>query len=156
VIFVTVGGMRAFPRLVREMDRIAGEIDERVVMQIGSTDHQPVNCDYFRFMSRDEVRKLYAEARLVVCHAGTGSILAALEHDRPLVLVPRLKRHGEVFDDHQLEIAGEMERRGMTVVYDIANLQSQLQSVLAGAPELGGEGDLVIRLREYLDHIQKS
>ncbi|MBE0431058.1 MAG: beta-1,4-galactosyltransferase [Dehalococcoidia bacterium] len=155
MIFVTVGGMRGFERLVREMDRIAREVDERVVMQIGPTDYLPGNCEYFRFMSRDNMRNQYAEARLVVCHAGTGSILAALEHARPLVLVPRLREYGEVIDDHQLELAAEMERRGVPVVYDIANLEPALRNIPANPPEFRGDTTLVDRLTEYLDHIQK-
>ncbi|MHC1578885.1 MAG: glycosyltransferase, partial [Dehalococcoidia bacterium] len=103
--------MHAFERLVREMDRIAGELDEEVVMQIGSTDYEPKNCQYFKFMAADEMEKLYARARVVVCHAGIGSILTVLKYSKPLILVPRMKRYGEHIDDHQLEIAREMESR---------------------------------------------
>ena len=153
MIFVTVGGMRGFPRLVVEMDRIAGQIDEQVVMQIGSTSYMPRNCDHFRYMSRDELRKVYARARLVVSHAGTGSILAALEQGRPLVLVPRLKEYREVFDDHQLEVARELETQGVAVVHDIAGLESAIQNVGTGPARPAGGGDLVMRLKEYLDRL---
>ena len=155
MIFVTVGGIRAFERLVREMDRIAGELDEQVMMQIGSTDYEPKNCDYFRFMSRSDMEKLYADARVVVSHAGMGSILSVQEHNKPLVLVPRMKRFGEVFDDHQLEIAREMESRGITVAYDMSNLQSEVKNVDISPIELKGEPALVHRLKEYLDQLEK-
>ena len=154
MIFVTVGGMRAFKRLIEEMDRIAGELDEPVVMQIGSTDYQPRNCDYFRFMSREDIEKLYRDARTVVCHAGTGSILSALAHNKPLVLVPRLTGHGEVLDDHQLEIARQMEAQGVAVVYDVADLASAIANAATGPVTLGGGGQLVERLKQYLDHIR--
>ena len=94
MIFVTVGGMRPFGRLVKEMDRIAGELDEKVVMQIGSTDYEPKNCEYFRFVPRKDIEEFYASARVIVCHAGGGSILTALQHGKPLVLVPRIKSRG--------------------------------------------------------------
>ena len=155
MIFVTVGGMRALERLIREMDRIAGELDEQVAMQIGSTDYEPEKCDYFRFMSRKDIEKYYADARVVVCHAGTGSILAAIEHSKPLILVPRMKEYSEVFDDHQLEIAKEMESRGATVVYDISNLQSALNNVAMNALEFKSEKTLVSKLKEYLDRMEK-
>lgn len=153
MIFVTVGGMRAFERLVVAMEGIAGEIDERVVMQIGSTPYVPGNCAYFRYRPREGMRSLYAEARVVVCHAGTGSILAALEHGKPLVLVPRLKRHGEVLDDHQLELARQMEAQGATVVYDTRNLESALSTVGRPPAQLSPGGKLVTRLKEYIDTI---
>ena len=155
MIFVTVGGMRAFERLVREMDRIAGELDEQVVMQLGSTDYEPKNCEYFRFKPRKNMEGFYADAKIVVCHAGTGSVLTALEHNKPLVLVPRMKRFGEVFDDHQLEITKEMERRGTTVVYDISNLQSAVEKVSTSPTELKGEATLIHRLKEYIDGLEK-
>ncbi len=155
MIFATVGGMRGFERLVRQMDVIAGELEEQVMMQIGSTDYEPRNCDYFTFMSRNDMKKLYADARVIVSHAGTGSILTALEHNKPLVLVPRLKKYGEHIDDHQLEIARDMESRGVTVVYDIGKLQSAVENVDIGAVEIKGETTLVHMLKEYLDKLER-
>lgn len=153
MIFVTVGGMRAFERLVREMDRIAGELDEQVVMQIGSTDYESKNCEYFRFMPRKDMEGFYAGARIVVCHAGSGSILTALEHNKPLVLVPRMKRYGEVFDDHQLEIARDMESQGTTVVYDISDLKSAIENVNTSPLKFSTGRNLVGALKEYLDQL---
>jgi beta-1,4-N-acetylglucosaminyltransferase len=155
LIFVTVGGMHAFERLVREMNRIADELDEQVVMQIGSTDYEPKNCDYFKFMAANEIEELYARARVVVCHAGIGSILTAMQYNKPLILVPRMKRYGEHIDDHQTEIAREIESRGITVVYDIGNLKSAVKNVDMSPIEFKGETALVHRLKEYLDRLEK-
>ena len=154
MIFVTIGGFRAFDRLVCQMDRIAGEVKDRVIMQIGFTEYEPTNCEWRRFMSRTEVEDACADARLIVSHAGTGSILTALEHNKPLVLVPRLKAFGEVFDDHQLEIAREMERLGITVVYDIANLQSALENPDIKPVQVKGATGLAARLKDYLDALE--
>ena len=154
MIFVTVGGMHGFDRLVTEMDRIAGEIDERVVMQIGTTPYDPRNCEHYSFMPAKEMDDLYAGARVVVCHAGIGSILTARRHNKPLVLVPRMKRYGEHIDDHQLEIARQMEARGVPVVYELGNLQSAIENATTThVPESGGGSHLVGRLKEYLDGI---
>ena len=155
LIFVTVGGMRSFERLVCQMDRIACELDEQVIMQIGSTDYEPRTCAYSRFISRSDMERLCADARVIVAHAGTGSILTALEHSRPLVLVPRLKKFGEAFDDHQLEIAREMESRGITVVYDMRNLQSAVENADTRPIEVKGETVLVPMLKEYLDQLEE-
>jgi beta-1,4-N-acetylglucosaminyltransferase len=156
LIFVTVGGMRPFERLVKQMDLIAGKVDEEVVMQVGSTGYEPSNCHYLRFMPGNEIEKLYARARVVVCHAGIGSILTALKYSKPLILVPRMKKHGEHIDDHQLEIAREMERRGTTVVYDISKLQSALENVKASPVQLTSETSLVPRLKDYLNQLEKQ
>ena len=156
MIFVTVGGMRAFERLVKEMDRIASELDEQVVMQLGSTDYEPKNCDYFRFMPRKDIEEFYAGARVVVCHAGGGSILTALEHNKPLVVVPRIKSYGEAFDDHQLEIAREMESQGVAVVYDINNLKSAIRNVNTSLLKLGAGKNLTGALKGYLDQLDRQ
>jgi len=156
LIFVTVGGMHAFERLVREMDRIAGELDEQVVMQLGSTDYEPKNCDYFRFMPRNDIEELYAGARVVVCHAGTGSILTALKYNKRLIIVPRMKRYGEHIDDHQLEIAREIESRGITVVYDIGNLKSAIRNVNTSLLKFSAGRDLAGALKEYLDQLDRK
>ena len=155
MIFVTVGGMRAFERLVCQMDLIAGELDEQVVIQIGSTKYEPKNCDYFRFMSRNDMERLYTDARVVVSHAGTGSILTALEYDKPLVLVPRLKKYGEVFDDHQLELARQMEAQGVAVVHEIGNLEDAIRSAATPLRQLSTGGTLVDRLKGYINQIDK-
>ncbi|GAB2464203.1 glycosyltransferase [Xylanimonas ulmi] len=63
----------------------------------------------------DELSQAVAQADVVVAHAGTGSALTAFEQGRCPVLVPRLARHGEHIDDHQLQIAGELERRGLAI-----------------------------------------
>jgi beta-1,4-N-acetylglucosaminyltransferase len=156
LIFVTVGGMHAFDRLVIAVDDIAGGLDEQVVMQVGSTDYVPANCEHFRFLTADEMQKLYARARVVICHAGIGSILTALQYNKPLILVPRLKKYGEHIDDHQLEIAGEMERRGMTVVYDISNLRIAMLDVNTNSVRFDTGGNLTAALKQYLDQLESQ
>jgi len=155
LIFVTIGGFRAFDRLVCQMDRIAGEVEDRVIMQIGFTEYEPMNCEWRRFMSRTEMEEACAGARLIIAHAGTGSILTALEHNKPLVLVPRLKAFAEVFDDHQMEIAREMEGRGVTVVYDIGNLEAAIRDAGPALPAPAADNTLIERLREYLDGLEE-
>jgi len=155
LIFVTVGGIRAFERLVIAMDRIAGELDEEVVIQTGLTKYEPENCKFFKFMAADEMEELYGRARVVVCHAGIGTILTAMQHGKPLILVPRMKKYGEHIDDHQLEIAAEMEGRGAIVIYDINILKAAVESVNIPPVKFETETALVRRLKEYLDGIKK-
>ena len=156
LIFVTIGWMRAFERLVKEMDRLASKLDEKVIMQIGSTDYEPKNCDYFRFAPRSKIEDLCIESRMVICHAGVGSILTAIKYNKPLILVPREKKYREVFDDHQLEIAGQMKNRGVAVVYNMNNLESAIENVSTSPIEFEGEKNLVNRLKEYLDQLDNE
>jgi beta-1,4-N-acetylglucosaminyltransferase len=124
MIFVTVGLMVGFERLIKKMDDIAGEIDDKIVMQIGYTEYLPKNAEYFRFKDDfKEIQKLYLNARLIVSHAGVGSIMDALEFNKPIIIVPRRQMYGEHIDDHQLDIAKELEKdERIKIIYNIEEL----------------------------------
>ncbi len=155
MIFVTVGShYQGFERLIRKMDDIAGRIDEKVIMQIGHTNYKPVNAKYFNFIeSFEEIERLNREARIVVSHAGAGSILTALEQRTPVIVVPRLKKFNEHMDDHQLEIAEAMsEDKRVKVVDDIEYLEECLELELSSADE-HNENKLVDSVKNYLSSI---
>ena len=109
--------------------RSAGKIDEKIIMQIGNTKYKPVNAEYFSFLeSFEEILRLNREARVVVSHAGAGSIVTALKEKTPVIVVPRLKKYDEHMNDHQLEIAKAMsENKNVTVVYDVEDLDNYLK-----------------------------
>ena len=157
MILVTIGLMYGFDRLIKEMDKIAGRVDEAVIMQIGETTYKPKNAEYFRFTSNEEIDRLYEDARVVVCHAGVGSILTALEHGKPVIAVPRRKKYGEHVDDHQLEIARELEKERMiTVVCDVGDLENVLDDVSTVSKTLvENEGELVKALGKYINSLAK-
>lgn len=151
MILVTIGLMYGFDRLIQEMDEIAGRTEEKVVMQIGETSYEPKNADYFRFVSEEEIDRLYSNARVVVCHAGVGSILTALGHNKQVIVVPRRKKYGEHVDDHQLEIAREMEREGkIRVAWGVNELEKALRNTNAICSTFKNENTLAKRLKEYL------
>ncbi|KAI1360382.1 hypothetical protein F5Y08DRAFT_49048 [Xylaria arbuscula] len=51
------------------------------------------------------------ECGMIISHAGSGSIIEALEFDSKLIAVP----NPELMDNHQLEIAEEMESQGFLI-----------------------------------------
>lgn len=158
MILVIVGLMYGFENLVREMDEIAGRIEEKVVMQIGKTSYEPKNAKYFSFVSKEEIDELHKSARVVVCHAGVGSILTALEHEKPVIAVPRRKKYGESVDDHQLEIAKELDmEEKIKVIYDVRELERALMNVSdsAGVKVESGMG-LAKALSEYINELTKN
>lgn len=153
MIFVTIGVMYGFDRLVTRMDEIAGKMTEPVIMQIGETAYQPKHTKYFKYTSRDGMEDLYRNARIIVGHAGVGTITKALENKKPLILVPRIKKYKEHINDHQLEIAKELEKERMAViVYNIEDLESALKNVHVGST-YEVRNKLVQNLKEYLDQI---
>lgn len=154
LIFVTVGShYQGFDRLIKKMDEIAGKIDEKVIMQIGSTKYKPVNSEYFEFAEYSKIQKLNQDSRIVIGHAGVGSILTALEKKTHLIIVPRLKKCGEASDDHQLEIVRQFsENPNVTVLYDVENLDTFLKSDFSFIEEYNGN-KLVNSLKNYISSI---
>ena len=113
MIYVTLGTMFLdFPRLVRKMEEIARDTGEEIIIQTGMGKTIPMACKHFNFKPRDEVLNVQREARVIVCHAGIGSVLDALQARRPFVVVPRLKKYDEHMNDHQIDLARAVESRG--------------------------------------------
>jgi UDP-N-acetylglucosamine transferase subunit ALG13 len=135
------------------MDQLAAQLDERVIIQRGSSAYRPRHARHFRFTTGEEMARLTREARIVVSHAAAGAIILALRDGKPLVLVPRSRAHGESLDDHQLELARALAEAGMAVlVTDPAPAPLRQAIRLAGRQKVmpSGSGGLVAALRRQL------
>ncbi|WP_130011475.1 glycosyltransferase [Serinicoccus sediminis] len=86
------------------------------VAQTGHTPTKSIDPRCRPWLSPDELSALAARSGLIVTHAGVGSILLALRAGHHPVVVPRLHRWGEHADDHQLELAEDLEFRGLVSV----------------------------------------
>jgi UDP-N-acetylglucosamine transferase subunit ALG13 len=127
VIFVTVGGQLPFNRLIRTVDAWAGEHDTAVFAQIGADESPPSNVQWERFVNRVEFRQLMERADLIIAHAGMGTILAALELRKPIVVMPRRAHLGEHRNDHQWGTVQRLpETLGVRVVLDEQELHDHL------------------------------
>ncbi|MFX1517988.1 MAG: glycosyltransferase, partial [Promethearchaeota archaeon] len=119
MIFVTVG-TTAFPRLIEKMDEIAGEIDEPVLMQIGLTKYSCKNAKCIQFLSYEDIVGYMQQARIIVCHDGVGTILAALQLNKPVVAVPRLKNYGETYFNNKGDVINALDAiLGTKPVYNV-------------------------------------
>lgn len=155
MILVTVGTSSwDFTRLLREMDRIAEVIDEEVVMQISDINYEVKNAKYFRFTSACEINALYEQASVIISHAGVGCIISALKKDKPIIIIPRRKKFREHFDDHQVDIARELEREGkVKVVWDIETLESAIREIKRDSLAIEKDNRLIRHLTDYLGKI---
>lgn len=114
VIFVTVGTTHfPFDRLLQAVETL-GE-GEEIVVQYGSSKFRPRNAKCVELMDYSTVAAHMRRARVILSHAGVGSILtAALAGRRPIV-VARRACLGEAVDDHQLELADALDDLGCVV-----------------------------------------
>lgn len=152
MIFVTVGThTKSFERLVVAMDRYAAGTSEEVVIQSGASTYHPQAAHWFDYAGADEVQRLTEAARVVVSHAGAGSILMALHAGKPVIVMPRRKRYHEHGDDHQVELAAALEEAGaLLVVHEAEQLAAKLAEAEDFRPLVGAANPLKGALRATL------
>lgn len=129
MIFVTVGNMDPFDRLIKAMDEWAGSQANKVeiLAQIGTGTYRPKNLEYIDFLTPSQYREAFDRADLVVSHAGMGSIITALESYKPMVIMPKLASLGEQRNEHQLATAKRFKRSALIqVAYDVDELYLKL------------------------------
>jgi UDP-N-acetylglucosamine transferase subunit ALG13 len=157
VIFVTVGTDMAFNRLVRAVDEWAlatGRHD--VFAQIGETDWQPAHIAWTKFLQPPEFVRRLAEADVVVAHAGMGTILSALQREKPILVMPRRASLGEQRNEHQLATARHLSQLGkINVAMDETELRAMLDDLgqLRPREKIGAyaSDSLITALREFIE-----
>lgn len=119
MIFVTVGTHeQSFDRLVKCIDQMVadGKIKEPVIIQKGYTDYEPQNCECYKLIGYDDMKKYIADARIVVTHGGPASFVAPLSIGKIPVVVPRQYKYNEHVNDHQLDFAREVKNRMKNII----------------------------------------
>ena len=150
MIFVTLGTHhQPFPRLV---DALASLPASELVVQHGHSPAPPGVREAVRFLGFGEMLERVRAADVVVVHAGVGSILLARREGHTPLVVPRLHRHGEHVDDHQVELTEALaEQRKVIPVWDPADLAAAVASApRRGAARPPAEGPLHVAVREAL------
>jgi UDP-N-acetylglucosamine--N-acetylmuramyl-(pentapeptide) pyrophosphoryl-undecaprenol N-acetylglucosamine transferase len=125
-VVVTVGTQDGypFPRLFRSLvPQLHGR---EVLWQAGETPVRSLGIEGRSSVPHNEMRTAIAEADVIVSHAGCGSAITAIEAGKCPILVPRLLRHGEHIDDHQLQIAKELDRRGLAIMAHVEELDESI------------------------------
>lgn len=132
LLFATVGATLPFDRLVDMVAELkaTGCIPERVIIQTGIGGRAPAGMEVSETLSFDRIQEILREAKIVVCHGGTGSLITALREGCQVIAVPRLSSRGEHYDDHQAEITSTFEARGLV---QVANTPDEMRKALLAA-----------------------
>jgi len=123
---VTLGTMPRwhFRRLVEACVRVIPEGSE-VLWQTGCTDVAGLGIDARPSISAHELESATLAADVVISHAGVGSALTALRCGKRPILLPREASRAEHVDDHQMQVATELERRALALVRTPETLSRQ-------------------------------
>lgn len=158
MIFVTIGSIFPFDRLIRAMDAwAAGEGQgEDVLAQIGAGSYEPAHMRWVRRLDRGDYARAMADARLIVAHAGVGSVVTAGELGKPIVVMPRRAALGEHTSDHQVETVSWLRGKpGLVIADGEADLPGCIAAAAAAAhagTRLSTTADpaLIDRLRQFI------
>jgi UDP-N-acetylglucosamine transferase subunit ALG13 len=158
MIVVTVGtNEQPFDRLVRASSEL--RLDEPLFVQHGSSRLPHGPGTWVDFLPYEELAERIRLARVVVCHAGVGSIMLARHFGKRPLVVPRRIALGEAVDDHQLPLARRLDSRGIVdLVEDTAALEMAIAGHLvidspagpADTQSLPGAAALAADVRDHL------
>lgn len=139
---------------MQALSDMAPRLDERIVAQTGNDDCTWPGLDHQASFSPGEYKVHCQNARLIVAHAGVGSILSAKKWGKPLVIMPRRHDLGEHRNDHQQATAKQVAKmKGVYLAWDAAALESlvlQKDLVPADADPSEGTRRLVQFIRDQL------
>ena len=159
MIFLTVGTLFPFDRLVRAVDDAvaSGIIEQPVFAQIGRTKFTPKNIEYVEVIDKHTFDNKMAASDYIISHAGIGSITMALENAKPLLVMPRMKRYREHVNDHQVVTARKFEELGhILVAYEARDLPEgmrKLKNFIPRERKVSPEA-VVDRIHRFLNSLQ--
>ena len=127
LIFVTLGTQdKKFPRLLEAVEKL--EIDEKIIAQIGSTDFESKKIELHKFMAKDEFDNYMKEARVIISHAGVGTIIEGLKLNKKMIVAARKKEYKEHVNNHQEQILKTFSDNGFILALNnFDNLQELIE-----------------------------
>jgi len=131
MIFVTLGTFPTpFTRPLKALDELCQKniIKEEVIVQSGYTEYESEHLKMLPFISPQEMEEYIKKARIVITHAGTGSLVQPVKMEKLVIAIPRLFEKNEHVDDHQLEIFNKFVESNYVYPW---NKDDQLESILS-------------------------
>ncbi len=155
MIFVTTGTQLPFDRLIRAIDEIAPDLgEEEIIAQTPKGSYVPHNIKAIEYLDSAGYKNIMSRARLIVSHAGTGTIISALMLKKPIIVMPRRASLGEHRNEHQLATVNKFEElQFVYAAYDSTQLQELIRSGnIKCRKELGSNASdsLIHSLKEFI------
>lgn len=115
MIFITVGTSKyQFNRLLELIDELCEDhiLDRNeVIAQVGFSNYRPKNYKYFDFTSAEDHKKYIENAKFIISHSGTGSVVSAIKMMKRVIIFPRLSKYQEHADNHQVELVNAFKEK---------------------------------------------
>lgn len=153
MIYVTIGTLDyGFERLMKGLEQLPSDLRSQIVAQIGKN-RSPQGVRTIPFCSRAESIDYIKEADLVITHGGS-TVMEALIEGKRIVAVPRMKKHGEALNDHQVDLCVKLSERNLLfTVLDMTKLEYSIREALSSVPPKLESGRLPFEVSNILDEI---
>lgn len=158
MILVTLGTQdKTFERLLKAIQKHIdnGNINDRVVVQAGSTKFESRDMEIFDLIDREKFSSLISECDLLITHGGVGSIITGLNNNKKVIACPRLEKYGEHTNDHQLQIIEKFSDSGFILpLYDEEKLDEVLDKSKTFEPKkyASNTENMISLIESYIDN----
>lgn len=126
--FITLGNAnQSFIRLLDCCIRIRHLLPTPVIVQHGNTIFSYPQFECHEYLSSELFMHIMRTSKVVIAHAGAGSIINSIRLGKKPIVMPRLKEYLEHVNNHQLELAQRLSQDGY--VYLVSNLTEMTSSI---------------------------
>jgi UDP-N-acetylglucosamine transferase subunit ALG13 len=128
MIFVATGTQYPFDRLLQAIEKQSWPANEKIIAQTGNDslfESERIEC--ITSMGGDTFDQYIQQSRLIIAHAGMGTILSAIAHSKPVICVPRLYKFKEHINDHQSDTLEKLEHPLLIKCFELEDLASAIK-----------------------------
>lgn len=130
MIFVSLGTQdKSFIRLLEKLEDLIDKkiIQDEVIVQAGCTKFESKYMHIFDFIPMEKFNDYIIECDYMITHAGVGTIINGINHNKKVVAVARRVKYGEHENDHQVEITTKFSSTGHIIgCLDVSELEEKL------------------------------
>lgn len=158
MILVTLGtGDKPFPRILEALEQEIenGKIKDEVIVQAGCTKFESKYMQIFDLIPMDELNNLIKKCDILLTHGGVGSITMGLKNNKKIIGVARLKKYGEVANDHQLQILDNFSDAGYILhLKNLKDLPKYITKAKSFKPKKykSNTKNMIALLENYIDN----
>ena len=131
-------------------------VDENIIVQGGYTNYKSNRLEVVPFFKMGELAELYLQARIIISHGGTGSVVTGIKLGKKVIVIPRLKKFGEHIDDHQLELVKAFEEKNYILPWmENVALNEVINRIELFEPStfISGKDAIIAYVKSYIDNL---
>jgi UDP-N-acetylglucosamine transferase subunit ALG13 len=119
--FISLGNAKQkFTRLLNYCVQLESILPRPIIVQHGNTDFSAQGFECFHFLPADEYVEMIKASRVVILHAGAGSIINSIKSGKKPIVIARISENNEHINNHQVELAARLADDGY--VYSVSNI----------------------------------